>query len=339
MAEEILIAVSEFETRVALLSSGAVQEIHLARSDGYSLTGNVYLGRVDRIIPGMQAAFVDVGLERPGFLHVRDIEGPRLIKGDDQSPQDPAQAPDIRDVLHEGQTLMVQIAKDPISGKGARLTTQLAIASRYMVLMPFNDHIGISQRIDEPEERERLIALIDGVRADQGIGMGFIARTAAEGAQHDAVDLDIRVLTRIWDKLLEKKRDRGCPALVYEELPLHIRMVRDLVGVNSERILIDHQATYERVHAFVEEFIPEFSERLELYREPRALFQRYGVDSEVERALAKRVDLKSGGHLVIEQTEAMITIDVNTGGYLGLSLIHISEPTRPSKSSRMPSSA
>ena len=144
MAEEILIAVSEFETRVALLSSGSVAEIHLARADGYSLTGNVYLGRVDRIIPGMQAAFVDVGLERPGFLHVRDIEGPRLIKGDGEPAADSAQVPDIRDVLHEGQQLMVQIAKDPISGKGARLTTQLAIASRYMVLMPFNDHIDIS---------------------------------------------------------------------------------------------------------------------------------------------------------------------------------------------------
>lgn len=317
MAEEILIAVSEFETRVALLRAGAVQEVHLARADGYSLTGNVYLGRVDRIIPGMQAAFVDVGLDRPGFLHVRDIEGPRLIKGDNDAGEDLTRPPDIRDLLHEGQQLMVQIAKDPISGKGARLTTQLAIASRYMVLMPFNDHIGISQRIDEPGERDRLKMLIDEVRAEQGIGMGFIARTAADGVRRAAVDLDIRVLTRIWDRLLEKKRDRGCPALVYEELPLHIRMVRDLVGVDSERILIDHQGTFERVHSFVSEFIPEFTQRLELYCEPRPLFARFGVDDELERALVRRVDLKSGGHVVIEQTEAMITIDVNTGGFLG----------------------
>ncbi len=315
MAEEILIAVSEFETRVALLRAGAVQEFHLARADGYSLTGNVYLGRVDRIIPGMQAAFVDVGLERPGFLHARDIEGVRLIR-DDESP-DGVRPSDIRSLLHEGQQLMVQIAKDPISGKGARLTTQLAIASRYMVLMPFNDHIGISQRIDDEGERERLRELIDSVRAEQQVGMGFIARTAADGVDAAAVELDVQVLTRIWDKLMAKKRESGCPALVYEELPLHIRMVRDLVGPVTERIIIDHPETFSRVRAFVDEFLPEFAERLELYEERRPLFQRHGVDDEVARALSKKVPLKSGGHLVIEQTEAMITVDVNTGGFLG----------------------
>ncbi|MDH3642760.1 MAG: ribonuclease E/G, partial [Gammaproteobacteria bacterium] len=165
MAEELLINVSEFETRVALLSAGFAQEIHLARADGYSLTGNIYIGRVERVIPGMQAAFVACGLERPGFLHVRDIEGPRLMQGEEADT--PA---DIRDLLHEGQQLMVQVAKDPIAGKGARLTTQLAIASRYMVLMPFNDHIGISQRVDEEAERERLKALVEEVRETHGIG-------------------------------------------------------------------------------------------------------------------------------------------------------------------------
>jgi len=316
MAEEILIAVSEFETRVALLRTGAVQEVHLARADGYSLTGNVYLGRVARIIPGMQAAFVDVGLERPGFLHVRDISGPRLIKAESGDVNDDA-APDIRDLLHEGQTVMVQIAKDPISGKGARLTTQLAIASRYMVLMPFNDHIGISQRVDEEPERERLRLLIDEVRQAHNVAMGFIARTAAEGVSRDAVELDIQVLTRIWDRLREKQRASGVPARVYQELPLHIRMVRDLVGPETERILIDHEDTFRRVHEFVSEFIPAFAERLVCYREPRPLFQRYGVDDEITRALDKKVNLKNGGHVLIEQTEAMITIDVNTGGYLG----------------------
>jgi ribonuclease G len=317
MAEEILIAVSEFETRVALLRAGSAQEIHLARADGYSLTGNVYLGKVARIIPGMQAAFVDVGLERPGFLHARDIEGSRLIRSDEADPADDPRPADIRDLLHEGQQVMVQIAKDPISGKGARLTTALAIASRYMVLMPFNDHVGISQRIDDETERERLKLLIEEVRLAQGIGMGFIARTAAEGVERDAVDLDIRVLTAIWDRLLEKKRASGCPALLYEELPLHIRMVRDLVGPDTQRIVIDHQDTFRRVHSFVSEFIPAFAERLVNYREPRSLFQRYGVDEEISRALNRKVDLKNGGHLIIEQTEAMITVDVNTGGYLG----------------------
>lgn len=312
MAEEILIAVSEFETRVALVAGGQVQEIHLARADGYSRTGNVYLGKVARIIPGMQAAFVDIGLERPGFLHVRDIEGPRLMLGEVSSA-----TPDIRDLLHDGQCLMVQIIKDPISGKGARLSTQIALASRFMVLMPFTDHIGISQRIEDPQERERLTALIGQVRDAQGIGMGFIARTAAEGIQQAAIELDTRVLTRIWDRLLEKKKSVSAPALVYEELPLHIRVVRDLAGPDVQRIVIDERRTYDRVRRFVDEFIPEFTERVVCYEESRSLFQRAGVDDEIARALDKRVNLKSGGHLVIEQTEAMITIDVNTGGFLG----------------------
>ena len=314
MAEELLITVSEFETRVAKLAGGAVQELHLAPASGYSLTGNIYIGKVERIIQGMQAAFVNVGLERPGFLHVRDIEGPRLIQAENG---DPAESPDIRDLLHEGQQLMVQVAKDPISGKGARLTTQLAIASRYMVLMPFTDHIGISQRIEDESERERLKALIDEVRQAQGIGMGFIARTAVEGVDRDAVEQDVRVLTRIWDKVLAKKANAACPDIVYEELPLHIRVVRDLTDPDVETIRIDHRDTYERVRKFVDEFIPDFSERMRLYDEDRQLFQRYGIDDEISRALDRKVSLKSGGHLVIEQTEAMTTIDVNTGGFLG----------------------
>jgi ribonuclease G len=314
MAEELLIAVSEFETRVAKLSGGSVQEVHLAPASGYSLTGNIYLGRVERIIQGMQAAFVDVGLERPGFLHVRDIEGPRLIQGDGTEEE---ARPNIRDLLHEGQQLMVQVAKDPISGKGARLTTQLAIAARYMVLMPFTDHIGISQRIEDEAERERLKSLIDEVRQEQGIGMGFIARTAADGASREAIDQDVRVLTRIWDRVLEKKANADCPSMVYEELPLHIRVVRDLTDPNVETIRIDHEDTYRRVRRFVDEFVPEFAERMTYYDEDRALFQRYGVEDEIARALDKKVNLKSGGYLVIEQTEAMITIDVNTGGFLG----------------------
>ncbi len=314
MAEELLINVNDFETRVALLVAGTVQELHLARADGYSLTGNIYLGRVERIVPGMQAAFVDVGLERPGFLHVRDLEGPRLLLG-----EEPQRPPDIRDLMHDGQQLMVQIAKDPIAGKGARLTTQLAIASRYLVLMPFNEHLGISQRIEDEDERERLRQLIDGRRRCHGLGMGFIARTAADGVGEDVVDTEVRVLARIWDRILDKKRQVGCPGIVYQEIPLHIRVVRDLAGPDLARIHIDHRETFDRVRAFVSDFLPEFSERLVLYQEPRPLFERFGAEEELARALTKRVSLKSGGHLIIEQTEAMITIDVNTGAFLGAS--------------------
>lgn len=312
MAEELLINVSDFETRVALVVGGTVQELHLARAGGYSLTGNIYLGRVDRIVPGMQAAFVDVGLERPGFLHVRDIEGPRLMLG-----EGPERRVDIRDLLHEGQQIMVQVAKDPISGKGARLTTQLAVASRYLVIMPFNDHIGISQRIEEEDERERLRGLIEAGRAGHGVGMGFIARTAADGVSADAIESQIRVLTRIWDKILDKRREVAGTGLVYEEIPLHIRVVRDLASAELQSIHIDHRDTYERVLAFVRDFLPEFVDRVHHYQEPRPLFERYGAESEIGRALAKRVDLRCGGYLIVEQTEAMITIDVNTGGFLG----------------------
>ncbi len=314
MAEELLINVNEFETRVALMAGGTVQELHLARAEGYSRTGNIYLGRVERIVPGMQAAFVDVGLERPGFLHLRDIEGPRLMLN--EVPERPI---DIRDVLHDGQQIMVQIAKDPIAGKGARLTTQLAIASRYLVLMPFNDHIGISQRIEDEPERERLRALIDEHRQHHGVGMGFIARTAADGVGAAVVDREIRVLARIWDRILDKRRQIACPGIVYEEIPLHIRVVRDLAGPELTGIHIDHRPTYERVCDFVRDFLPEFVERVHLYQEARPLFERYGAENELARALARRVPLKSGGYLIIEQTEAMITIDVNTGGFLGAS--------------------
>ncbi|MFU8816598.1 MAG: Rne/Rng family ribonuclease [Pseudomonadales bacterium] len=312
MAEELLINVNDFETRVALLSGGAVQELHLARAEGYSLTGNIYIGKVERIVAGMQAAFVNVGLERPGFLHVRDIEGPRLMLG--ETPQQPT---DIRHLLREGQQLMVQVAKDPIAGKGARLTTALAIASRYIVLMPFNEHIGISQRIDGEEERERLKTLIDRRRQALGVGLGFIARTAAEGVEEAVIDTEIRVLARIWERILEKKRQVRCPGIVYQEIPLHIRVVRDLAGPDLAHIHIDDPQTFQRVREFVVDFLPEFIERVLLYEQPRPLFERYGAEEELARALAKRVQLKSGGHLIIEQTEAMTTIDVNTGGFLG----------------------
>ena len=314
MSEELLINVSAFETRVALLAGGHVQELHLARDDGYSRTGNIYLGKVVRVVPGMQAAFVDCGLDRPGFLHVRDIEGPRLMLGEEAD--DPL--PDIRDLLREGQELMVQVAKDPIANKGARLTTKLAIASRYVVLMPFNDHIGISQRIDDAAERERLKDLVAEIRAAAGVGLGFIVRTAADGIGREPIAADVRVLAQIWEKILAKKPTTGCPSMVYQELPIHIRMVRDMVGPALACIQIDHRPTFDRVCEFVREFLPQYVERLSYYDDASlGLFASHRLEDELDRSLARKVALKSGGHLVIEQTEAMITVDVNTGSYLG----------------------
>ena len=266
MSEELLINVNDFESRVALVSGSVVEEVQVARAGADSLTGNIYLGRVQRIIPGMQAAFVDCGLERPGFLHVSDIAGPRLMLG-----EEPDGAVDIRELLHDGQQLMVQVAKDPIASKGARLTTQLTIASRYLVLMPFSDHIGISQRIDEEDERERLRLLVDEVRGGQDAGVGFIVRTAADGVDREPLEADVRVLLHIWDRIMARRAECGCPGIVYEELPLHTRVIRDMATAELECIRIDHPPTLERVRKFVAEFLPVAPNLLDLRSSASAL--------------------------------------------------------------------
>ena len=314
MAEELLINVNPFETRVALVSHGLLQEIHIARADGYSVTGNIYMGKVERIVPGMQAAFVDIGLQRPGFLHARDINRPKVMVTDETSSEKPDK-PDIRKLLHEGQSVLVQVEKDPIATKGARLSTQLAIASKYLVLMPNEHHIGISQRIDDEAERQRLRAALSDIQADAQFGI--IARTASDGVEPEQLAADVALLQRIWARVLERSKTAQAPALIYEELPLHTRMVRELAGVETETIFIDQSRTYERIRRYVDEFIPAYAERLHFYDGKRPLFERHGVEDEVRRALDVKVALSSGGSLVIEQTEAMISIDVNTGGYLG----------------------
>ena len=333
MAEELLINVSPFETRVALVSHGLLHEVHFGRASGYSVTGNIYLGRVERIVPGMQAAFVDIGLKRPGFLHARDIDRPRIYTADADNASQPSEdanrkapsKPDIRSLLHEGQAILVQVEKDPLGSKGARLSTQLAIASKYLVLMPNEARVGISQRIDDEAERERLRAGLEGVLGDverrDGFTAGVIARTAAEGVATEDLASDMRLLQSIWrrveDRHAVKRVNAEVPSAVYEELPLHTRLVRDLAGIETETILIDDPRTYERMRAYVEEFIPTYEDRLVLYQERRPLFERHGIEDELERALESKVTLKSGGTLVIEQTEALISIDVNTSGFLG----------------------
>ncbi len=313
MSDELLINVNEFETRVAHMGGGALQELHIARSRGYSLTGNIYLGRVQRVVPGMQAAFVDIGLERPGFLHARDMR--RRGAGGNDSEEEAI--PDIRDLAAEGQSLLVQIAKDPISSKGARLSTQLTMASRYLVLMPFNSHIGISQRIEAEEDRARLTGIIEEIRSRHGVEMGFIARTASDSVEAGTLEADIDRLLATWDTVLEARAQAACPAPVYLELPLQARIVRDLSGPDVERIVIDDERTRCRVEQFVGKHLPEFAGRIEAHTGPRPLFEHYGVDDEVARALQPKVEMKCGGYIIVEQTEAMTTVDVNTGSYLG----------------------
>ena len=321
MSEELLMNVNEFETRVALLCGGVLQELHIARAKGYSLTGNIYLGRVQRVVPGMQAAFVDIGLEKPGFLHARDIDVRDVQATRARSAAEPeleaAAIPDIRDLAAAGQSMLVQVAKDPISNKGARLTTRLTLASRYTVLMPFGDRIGISHRIEGEEDRARLVETFEAIRSERGVDMGFIARTASEGADTGVIEADIGRLLAAWDKVLGSRAQVRSPAIVYGELPLHARIVRDLAGPDVERIIIDDELTQRSVQQFAGEHLPELAGRIEAHAGRRTLFEHYGVDDEVARALLPRVELKCGGYLVIEQTEAMTTIDVNTGSYLG----------------------
>lgn len=311
MPEELLINVNEFETRVALLEDGLLQELHIARGGGYSHTGNIYLGKVGRPIPSMQAAFVDLGLERPGFLHSRSL-GPRVADEDGE-----ALVPDIRELVHEGQEVLVQATRDPIAGKGLRLTTEVTLAAGHIVLTPFGKQIGVSRRIEDDGERERLRQLIADIQADLNVDMGFIARTVSDGAEREVLEAEARQLLRIWRKVAAKRAAAQCPALIHKDIPLPMRVLRDLCGPRVQRILIDDEETCRRAANFAAEFLPDASVRIEAYREPRPMFERFGIEDEAARALLPRVDLKCGGFLVIEQTEAMITIDVNTGSFLG----------------------
>lgn len=306
MKAEILINVTPTETRVTVVENGVLQEVFIEREHLRGLVGNVYKGKVVRVLPGMQAAFVDIGLERAGFIHASDIKG-----GDSKTP--------INSLLHEGQTLVVQVTKDPISSKGARLTSQLAIPSRYLVYMPDTDHVGVSQRIDDEEERERLRALVvESIKAEELTDKGgFILRTAAEGAGEEEINADTRYLKRLWVTLGDRLKKAKVPSLVYDELPLFLRTMRDYARPEISRVLIDSKETYQRVEKFVEQFVPEIAPLLEYYPGPRPILDLYGVEDEMQRALERQVPLKSGGYLVIDQTEAMTTIDVNTGAFVG----------------------
>ncbi len=317
MSEEILINVTPVETRVAVVENGMLQEVYIERTSRRGLVGNIYKGKVVRVLPGMEAAFVDIGLERAAFIHVSDI-ATRVDDGDSAIAS--KQTPDIALLLREGQSLVVQVIKDPIGTKGARLTTQLSIASRYLVYMPGVDHIGISQRIEDETERERLRSLVQSCQLDgspEGEVRGFIVRTAAEGAGEDEFNADLQFLARLWRKLEQRIKEQQAPCVIYQDLPLYMRAIRDLVKPQSEKIRIDSRESYNKVCEFAENFLIDVSKRLEYYPGERPIFDLYNIDDEIQKALGRKVQLKSGGYLIIDQTEAMTTIDVNTGAFVG----------------------
>ena len=306
MNEDILVNVTPFEVRVALVQQGAVQELHLERAATRGLVGNLYLGRVSRVLPGMQSAFIDIGLDRAAFLHVADLW---------QSRGAGHPAP-IEKLLYESQPLLVQVIKDPIGTKGARLSTQVSIAGRLLVHLPQDPHIGVSQRIGSEAERAALREKIQRLMPADEKG-GFIIRTMAEDADETALLADIEYLRMRWRQILDASKGGVAPSLLYQELSLVQRVLRDVAGEHTAGIVVDAPAAFDELQAFARTYMPALLPKLRRYGGERPLFDLHGVEDELERALARRVDLKSGGYLIIDQTEAMTTIDVNTGGYVG----------------------
>lgn len=338
MSEDILINVTPQETRVAVMVQGVTQELHVERTALRGLVGNIYLGKVVRVLPGMQSAFIDAGLERAAFLHVADIwrheprrESPSRPDGvpDDRAkpkglPSQPA-SPNgsthepIERLLHEGQSLLVQIVKEPLGTKGARLSTQMSIAGRLLVYLPQEPHaghIGVSQRIGDEAGRERLRDRVLRLLPPEETG-GYIVRTLAEDASDDDLAADVAYLRKLWDDIRKASETARAPAPLYQDLGLAQRMLRDFAGDQTTTIQIDSRESFDKLRDFAGAYTPEVAGRVVHYVGEKPLFERYGIDAEIERALARRVDLKSGGYLILDQTEAMTTIDVNTGGFVG----------------------
>jgi ribonuclease G len=318
VSTEILVNIAQNETRVALVEGGAVQEVFLQRASRHGLVGSIYKGIVRRVLPGMQAAFVEIGLERTAFLHAADMQRPANgAEFADTGPAAAVEAPPIDQLLSEGQDVLVQVLKDPLGTKGARLTTLLSIPSRYLVLLPHDRHVGVSARIEDEAERARLKALVAPLVRERAPDFGVIVRTAGEGADAQALATDLDFLLRLWETVSARAREARPGTLVQGDLPLSMRILRDLLGTEVDRVRIDNMAEFERVRRFAETFVPAAAGKVEQYDGPAPIFDLYGVEDDLNRALDRRVDLKSGGHLVIDQTEAMTTIDVNTGAFTG----------------------
>lgn len=330
MSAEILVDVTPMEARVAVLENGLVQDIHIERQARRGHVGNIYVGRVVRVMPGMQAAFVDIGLERSGFIHLADVIGSSA-----------AADARIADHLRQGQLITVQVLKDPLGAKGARLSAELSVSTRYLVYMPGRDHVGVSQRIEDAEERERLQAVLAAALAQEDLVQegsahkepagsvqegpapealqrgGYILRTAAEGAGAAEIGADLRYLKRLWAVVARRQSAAAEPGLLYADLPLPLRAVRDFARQGVERIVIDSRENCTALRDFCLKYMPEMAQLVEYYNGERPLFDRHGVEDDIQRALQPVVTLKSGGHLVIDQTEAMTTVDVNTGSFVG----------------------
>ena len=332
MGNEIIVNSTGRETRVALIENGRLAELHVDRGDNRGHVGNLYLGKVVRVLPGMQAAFVDIGLERAAFLYAGDIY-PDFLDNPETDLDEPAEDdeaasddlpraaprsghPPIQDLLREGQEILVQVAKDPIGTKGARLTTHITLPGRYMVFMPTVDHVGISRRIEREKERRKLREFVEKNRPK---GAGFIVRTVCEGKPTSALKQDIDYLTATWDRIQKASRESRAPALLHADYGIVLRVVRDSFNDDVERMVLDNKDVFDKVARFMADFMPHLRERIQLYKGTEPIFDTFGIESEITRSMGRKVWLKSGGYLIIDATEALTAIDVNSGKFVGSS--------------------
>jgi len=310
LKEEILINVTSSEVRAALLENGVLQEVYIERASRRGLISNIYKGRVLRVLPGMQAAFVDIGLQRTAFLHASDIVA-------SPAKTDAGELPSIRELVREGDEIMVQVVKDPLGNKGARLTTFITLPSRHLVLLPRSDSVGISARIEDEEERERLRLIVEEILAERDLGCGVIVRTLAEGMDKEALVADLKYTVKLWEVVKERCSKTPVKMLVHEDLSLPLRIMRDMVTGDIERILVDSEHDFGAMQEFANTYLPDIEPKLELYRRRRPIFDLHGIEDEIRKSLDRNIPLKSGGYLIFDQTEAMTTVDINTGGYVG----------------------
>ena len=330
MSSEILINSNQREIRVALMENNQVSELFIEHKTNKGIVGNIYRGRVTKILPGMQVAFVDIGMEKAGFLYVGDIDvvdmlgleeevDPPALEEETEDPFSgkpgrPNHGIRIQDILQEGQEILVQVAKNPLGTKGARITNYITLPGRYLVYMPTVNHISVSRRIEEEDERERLKSLVSEIGNP---GEGYIVRTAGQDATKAEFDSDLKFLHRLWDNLKLKSENLGAPHLVYEDLNLIFRSIRDLFTNDTERLVIDSSSDFNKCVEFCSTYLPHLSDKIEQYKDPMPIFDHYGIEMDINRALGRTIWLKSGGYITIDQTEALVAIDVNTGKYVG----------------------
>jgi len=326
MANELVINTTSHETRIALIENGTIAELYIERSRVKGIVGNIYKGRVIRVLPGMQAAFVDIGMEKAAFLYVADVfeaieDYETFMEGNDKKENGgegdgPSLAPThpIEELLQEGQEILVQVSKEPIGTKGARITSHISLPGRHLVYMPTVDHVGVSRRIENEPERERLKEIVERTKPTSG---GFIVRTVSEGKTEDDLQADMQYLTKLWEEIVKKNEKGHAPSLIHSDLDVTQKVVRDILREDVDRIAVDSKPEYDRIVQFISTFMPKIRYSIELYEDNEPIFDHFGLEVEISRALGRKVWLKSGGYIIIEQTEALTAVDVNTGRYVG----------------------